>query len=189
MIHEWNNYTGFKVLSFFINNSNLKIHINELARKLKISTSSVFKYCNLYLKNNFLFKEKKANSVFYFLNNDNVFIISLKKSLFIGTLIKSKPFLNFIDNNKKNIVSFILYGSYASGNYTEKSDIDLLIIYNKNNIDYSEILKLESIFNKQLGLTKISLNQWIEKLNNKDIFINSVLKNNVCLWGENLNDF
>ncbi|MDD4049709.1 MAG: nucleotidyltransferase domain-containing protein [Candidatus ainarchaeum sp.] len=188
MLKEWSQYTGFKVLSYFIENPNTKIHLNELARKLNVSASSVLKYCNSYVKDTVLFKEKKSNSVFFSLNNDNVFVKSFKKSYFIGSILNSSSFSKFIEENKSSLVSLILYGGYSSGNYSENSDVDILIIYNSDKINYNSILNLENVFKKEINITKLSLNQWVKKLNQKDEFITSILNNHVCLWGANIND-
>lgn len=189
MLSTWNNFVGYKILRFFLENPNTKIHVTELSRKISISKSSVSYYCENYYKEKILKQTKIGNTLNYYLANDNVFVKSFKKSYFLGIILNSKEYSIFLKNNKSNLVSLILYGGYSSGNYSENSDIDLLIIYNSDKIDYSSILKLESIYKKEINITKLSLNQWVKKLNQKDNFINSILKNNVCLWGAEINDF
>jgi uncharacterized protein len=187
MLNNWTKFTGFKILSFFLINPNKKIHINKLSREINVSSSSVMTYCNNYYLENILKKEKVANSILYSLNNNNVFTKQLKRSFAVGVIINSKEFNSFINNNS-SLTSCILYGSYADGNYSENSDVDILIIYNNSKLDLNPLLKLENIFKKEININKISLNDWIKKLNKEDKFILSILKNNICLWGEDINE-
>lgn len=188
MLKEWAQFSGFKILSYFLNYPNSSIYINDLARKISVSPSSVLKYCNSYYKEGILFREKKANAIFFSLNNNSVFVKSFKKSHFLGLILNSSEFSTFIEKNNSNLVSLILYGSYSSGNYSEDSDIDLLVIYNSDKIDFSNLLKLEKTFKKEINITKMSLTNWIDKINKKDNFAISILKNNVNLWGADINE-
>lgn len=189
MLSVWNNFVGYKILCFFLDNPNTKIHLTELSRKINVSKSSVSYYCENYYKEKILKQKKLANTISYYLDNDNVFVKSFKKSYFLSVILNSKELSNFLKINNSNLVSLILYGGFASGNYSEKSDIDLLVIYNSDKIEYDYLLKLEIILKKEINITKLSLNHWVKKLNQKDNFINSILKNNVCLWGAEINDF
>jgi predicted nucleotidyltransferase len=187
MLKIWTKITGFKILSFFLLNPSKKIYINELARELNVSSSSVMTYCKNYYLENVLKKENFANSIFYSLNNKNIFTKQLKKSFVVGLIINSKEFNVFINDNP-NLISCILYGSYADGSYSVNSDIDILIIYNNSELNLNNLLKLETIFKKEINITKISLNEWVKKRNKKDHFVTSILKNNICLWGEDINE-
>lgn len=51
-----------------------------------------------------------------------------------------------------NIVAIYLYGSYARGNYTEESDIDIAAIVRGNRIDLQEKLKQIWDISSDIGL-------------------------------------
>lgn len=51
-----------------------------------------------------------------------------------------------------NIVAVYLYGSYARGNYTEESDIDITAIVKGNQIDLQKKLKLVWDISADIGL-------------------------------------
>lgn len=51
-----------------------------------------------------------------------------------------------------NIVAVYLYGSYARGNYTEESDIDITAIVKGNRIDLQKKLKLVWDISADIGL-------------------------------------
>lgn len=52
----------------------------------------------------------------------------------------------------ENIVSIYLYGSYARGNYTEDSDIDIAAIVKGNRIDLQKKLKLVWDISADIGI-------------------------------------
>lgn len=59
--------------------------------------------------------------------------------MFMNMLTCNK-FVNFVNSlkNKKSIIALIVFGSYARGDYTNNSDLDICIITNKfiNNADF-----------------------------------------------------
>jgi len=78
---------------------------------------------------------------------------------------------------KYEIVKFILFGSYAKGNYTENSDIDIAIIFN----DYNNLLEM------QLDLMRIrrKIDSRIEPhpFRAKDFNISNPLVNEILKYG------
>ena len=78
---------------------------------------------------------------------------------------------------KYNVQGFLLFGSYAKGDPTEHSDIDLLVDFRKI-IDMFEMIDLQeylqSLFDKKIDLgTKNGLKSFIKK---------SILKEAITLW-------
>jgi predicted nucleotidyltransferase len=106
--------------------------------------------------------------------------------------------LNTIINFKKNklteeflknddtIISIILYGSYANGEYDSKSDIDLIILVNKKKQFTNTIQKLESRLKKIISPQILTISDW-QKIKEKDkIFYESVIRNHIVLYGSGL---
>ena len=84
----------------------------------------------------------------------------------------------------------ILFGSYATGNYTENSDIDLLIV---KNISESKLEELELkarkrlrkiIFNYKVGIDIISVSQKMLKEKNNNAIIQEILSKGEILFSE-----
>ena len=185
MFTEWNKFKGWDILEYFLKNPNTKIHLNGLARLLKVSSRTALIYCNGYFKDNILKKEKNANSISFYLNNNIHLVKQLKKIWFLRALQKNNVINNFLKKNK-GIMDVMLYGGYCSGEYSNNSDIDILIITNSEKIDCTSFEDFAHGFNKELGLVKLTSCKWDELLKKKDSFALSVIKNNISLLEETI---
>jgi len=181
MIKEFEKYQGVNVLNFFLENPDLDIHIKELSRRLKISPATSKKFCNLFNKENMLTSEKKGNSIFFRLNNFDNYVKLLKKTYAI-TKIKE----NWKKASVEDLKSVVIYGSYASGEYSNNSDIDILLITRKKDINHSFILKFQKKIKKEVNVTKMTYIEWQKLKQKKDPFVKEVLENNFVIQGEKI---
>lgn len=180
MFNELRNYAGINVLSFFLENPSREIHIKELARVLKISSSTSKTFCDLFTKKRILLSEKKSNSIFFKLNNESDYVRELKRFFSIDFFSRN---FNF---KLEGILNVSIYGSYASGEYCEKSDVDLLVISRNKTFDDLFIEKFQSKIKKEVNVTKFTLSEWTKIRELKDPFYNEIEKNNFSLFGGKL---
>lgn len=184
MINEWNKFKGWCVLQHFLLFPNSKIHINALARKINIGPNTAQRFCRIYFTDGLLKKEEIGNVHLYSINNTDARIVALKK--FIGPYIVSDRLHSFISSNK-SVLSIALYGSYASGDYHETSDVDLLILTSDDTLlDTAEIKKHIFALGKDFNPTILSISKWRAMEKNKNAFFISIQKNNILLWGNAL---
>jgi len=127
MLESFNKYIDLKVLGFFLANPKTSINVNELARQLKVSPTSVNHAAKLFHDKGYLTKDEKGLAHYYRLDLSNPVVISLKKAYGIDLILSSGPQEAFI-NADENIISLALYGSYAGGDYEEDSDVDFLVV-------------------------------------------------------------
>ena len=106
---------------------NTAYYINELARTLNISPGSVYSSVKRLESESLLTKEELGKAHYYRLNKEHLIVGSLKKAYGIGFILSANVMDVFLENDP-GIISLALYGSFASGNYDENSDIDFLII-------------------------------------------------------------
>ncbi|MFA5049742.1 MAG: nucleotidyltransferase domain-containing protein [Candidatus Micrarchaeia archaeon] len=183
MIKEWNKFKGWSVLEYFLLNPNIKIHINELSRRLGIGLRTAQKFCSEYKEEGLLNKKEIGNIHQYYINEKDQRIKILKK--FIGPYLASdqqylKP---FIEKNK-NVLSIALYGSFSKGDYGNKSDLDILVITsNEQKINNEDFLHIGSKLEREINVMAIPLDRWRKIEREKTDFFNSVKKNNVLIWG------
>ena len=111
------------------------IHLRELSRLLKTGLPNVLRYAKILEKENVIKKQKDANLI----------KLKLKKSLktiAYLTQINTEKFLvlpqkiqtaisDFLDDLEIKPLIVLIFGSYAKGNYTKNSDIDILLIFQK----------------------------------------------------------
>lgn len=182
MLEKWDKFSGWKVLEYFIRNPNTKIHIQGLARELKISSKTAKEYCDIYARNGIFNKERVANSIRFYLNNEDKIVKELKKFWFLSFLREQKVIENLLKLNR-GVISILLYGAYSSGEYTNESDIDILIVAQTEKLDISPLSEFGVSLGKEVGVTKFTLGKWRELKKKKDNFIESVLKNNIVVYG------
>lgn len=181
MINEFYKYAGIRILKFFLFNPNTEIHIKGLARRLKISPATAKLFCEVFTKKGFLNEVKKGNLKIYSLNNESVYVREMKK-LFLLLGLKEKG----IEKIAKKCVSLAIYGSCASGIFNEKSDLDILIIGKKEDVDMNQALKIEKALGRQLQLTIIPYFDWEKMKKNKKPFVQEVLANHLLIKGAEL---
>ena len=100
---------------------------------------------------------------------DNLMEIDIKKARRI-LYKKYTPHVNLLTQEiknilKNNLVSIILFGSYARGDFTVNSDIDILVIIEDTEVDYRE--RINDFLDKIDGLTHVVITNLLLKVPNK----------------------
>ena len=91
-----------------------------------------------------------------------------------------------IETLAKKHISLAIYGSYSSGEFNEKSDLDILIIGKKKEENKDFALKFGKKFGKEIQLTTISYYEWEKMKKNKDPFALEVLSKHILISGADL---
>lgn len=122
-----------------------EFHLREIARKIKITPIYVSKELNNFEKIGLVKKQKKANLHFYSINKNHKLYKNLRE-----IFVKSRSILDLLKSKLKNLdINYaFVFGSYAEGKDTEKSDIDLFII---GKLDENKLLEKIQIFEKEIG--------------------------------------
>ena len=184
MITVWRKFVGWKLLEHFLNNPTKEFYLKELSRILDLSPASAKNYCDLYEQDQVLISIKRANARMFYLNNDLPLVKAVKRFYFLMRLNEEKSIKEFIKLNP-HIISLVLYGSYSSGDYDEKSDVDFFVL-SDTKINRKPLLKLQKSLGKQVQLTVMPLVKWLSIKDRKDNFAASVLLNNIPLCGAEL---
>lgn len=178
MLDQFKKFTGFKILEYFITHPTSEIHLKELARTLKISPGSVKFYCDLFESEGILISKKKGNLRLFKLNNDDFTVREIKKTYYL-LLLKE----NGIQEICENCGSLAIYGSFASGEFDEKSDLDILVIGNKEDINYDILHEIEKKTGLKLQLTVVPFYKWEKMKEEKDYFAESVIRKHILIKG------
>jgi len=178
MLEEFRKFVGYKILEYFLLNPTKKTYLKELAKILEISPRSVKIYCDIFVKDKLISKEIKGNLHLFSTNNDNFKVRELKKGIFLNILGELG-----IEKISDDFTSIIIYGSHASGNFDERSDIDLLVIGNENKINKDLVVKIMKKVGKDIQLSVFSMIKWEKMKKEDDAFVKSVIKNHVLIKG------
>ena len=111
------------------------IHLRELSRLLNTGLPNVKRYATNLEKEKVVKTQRDANLVKLKLNKSPKTIAYLKqvnteKFLALPRLIQTAV-ADFLDGLDEKPIITLIFGSYAKGNYTKDSDIDILLVFQK----------------------------------------------------------
>ena len=160
------NNNSYKILKVFLDSPLHDFQLREISRLTKIAPPSVKKYLLDFEKKSLISKRLRKNYNFpiYRANRENEEFIFLKKI----SIILELNYSGLVDYLWETLSpkAVVLYGSYAKGESTEDSDIDLFILGNEKNLGLE---KFENILNKKIH---ILFNNDFDKMNKE-------IKNNI----------
>jgi hypothetical protein len=133
IVYDINNENWIKVLKLFFDGPNVTLHIREVARRANLTPRGA-KYILDSLKNDGLLNNESGNIVNNFWGNyNNEKFIGLKRSLNLNSLYSS-GLITALENFYHIPKCIILFGSYAKGEDTSKSDVDIAIVTDMKDI-------------------------------------------------------
>ncbi|MCK4936998.1 MAG: nucleotidyltransferase domain-containing protein [Methanosarcinales archaeon] len=143
-------------LSYVFTKSNLKIlrllkkeeglYIREIAERLAISPFSVHNSIKLFKRFGFVKEKKVKNRKTIYLVRDNPILKKIFSLINISDLSENKNFKQLMKSGKVGI-----YGSFASGEDTIESDIDLWC-YKQENVSNIELREITREIEKDFGM-------------------------------------
>lgn len=169
-----------RFMEFFLINPYEEVYLREIAKKLNISPFAAKKYTDILIKEGLIVDEKKANLRYLKANTFNIFYKYLKISHNIKQLIDS-GLADFLKENITNITSIILFGSFAKGDDTKESDIDVLIIGKKSSFNLS---KFEKKLKKEISIHFFSWSEWNNKTQKDHPFYYEIINHGIPVYGE-----
>jgi predicted nucleotidyltransferase len=158
-----------KIISKIFLSPGEKHNANALAQELGEYYSAVWKELVKLEKIGILSSQKNGNSKDYQINEKCPIVDELRSIVLktdgMGTVLKKK----LLDLN--NVKEAFIFGSFASGEADERSDIDLMIIGEVNLDKLSPtISKLEKKINRPINYIIYSDEEWKTKENAQDTF-------------------
>lgn len=174
-----------KILTLFSVSPGSKFTRNEIKEKAVLNNVPLDSALSKLLNNKLLIKEKRFFNLNFENKNLKALMEIVRKEHLKFKEIPLKIYYILIDvsvvlANIKNIINVYLFGSYAKLIHTEKSDIDLAVILEKEGKDIiskikKSINKIERKYNKSLEL------HFFDKrdVHQKDPIIKEILRNNV----------
>ncbi|MBU2561869.1 MAG: nucleotidyltransferase domain-containing protein [Nanoarchaeota archaeon] len=176
MFEKLSKKTG-KVLDHFLDNPGEEFYLRQVATILKISASTAKIALETLEKEGILKKESRANANFYSLNTESKKVTELKIAKNMDFITRS-GIAQQIQEQNTSIISLVLFGSYAKGNNTKNSDIDILIISQKK-ANYSTI-DCEGV---EVSIIQYTPQEWKEKAKKDKPFYQEIITTGKVLVG------
>ncbi|MFQ5975003.1 MAG: nucleotidyltransferase domain-containing protein [Candidatus Hydrothermarchaeales archaeon] len=121
------------------------LHIREIAEKTNTSPATVHKAIELFKKLDFIVEKKVKNRKNVSLNRKNVVLKKIRTLINTNKILTSKAYKKL-----KKTGTIGVYGSFASGEDTPESDIDIWI-YSKKKIDQIKLKSTTRKLTNELG--------------------------------------
>ena len=131
-----------EILSIFVEEPDKKLNVREVARMAGVTPTTASKHLKNLSKNKFLLKKKERNMILYSADTESQTFRDFKIYQNIKK-IKETGVVDFINTELSYPETIILFGSYAKGENTKRSDIDLFILSeSKKGIDCGKFQKI-----------------------------------------------
>jgi predicted nucleotidyltransferase len=179
------NQTTIKILALFRSDYETAIHVREIARSIQTDTKTVGIHLNRLENINVLKSTIRGRNKEYQLNIDNTvtkYYVILAETYTTITYLESNYLIKKLTGEILDRIdgTVILYGSYAKGEATEDSDVDLLVIPDKK-IDSEAIAETGRITGKEINIKETDSVLFQEGLKENDPLICEIIKNHIVL--------
>jgi predicted nucleotidyltransferase len=166
--------TRVEILKLFLFNTNNSFYQRQISNLTAQSIRGVQREVDKLNRIGLIEKSTQGNRIYYKVNKKCPIVEDLKNIFFKSVGIAEVLRDNF---KEKGIKIAFIYGSYARGEESLLSDIDLMVIGDISSKELSSILsKPKKELMREINYVVFSLNEFINKVMQKDHFINSVLK-------------
>ena len=173
-----------KVLRFFVLHPEQSFYEREIARKADLSPSSTHHVLARLYRTGVINRKQNGRMYFYFIDKTNPY---LKEFKVLANLLMLEP---LVERLKRLSHKIVLFGSWAQGNDTEDSDIDLFIVSSEREKVLSVVNKFSystKLYNRKIQPIISSPEELLKKGKEGRVFLEQVEKGNV-LWEREINE-
>lgn len=171
--------TRVKILTEILLNSDKEYHIRQLARIIDKSPILVQKELKNIENLGLLQHRKQGNMVLYSIEKNSAIIEDLKR-IFLKTEGVGNELLKNLD--KSQIQYALIFGSFARGVETTKSDIDLMII---GDIEEKQLLRsissVETKIGREVNIIHWTFDELLQKSKHQIPLLMEILKTNLIM--------
>lgn len=179
-------------LALYLNKTGM--HIREICRSAKLTLPGVSKHINRGQEDKIITCEKRGRLKICRLNFRSQKLVPIIQNTELMRFQKlphsiQDSFNSFIADLKEKPLIALIFGSLAKGGYTKKSDLDVLLVFQR--VDNRLVENIEVLANKIKGRTMVNIqpitvdyNEFEKKiLDKEDEFIKDIRKNALVLYG------
>ena len=163
------------------------VHMRELARLVKTSYNNTVRNINILEQENVIKKEKDANLIKVKLKNYPLTLAYLKQTHTENFLALPKKISNavteFLNELEEKPLIALIFGSYAKGNFTKDSDIDILLVFQEikqKNIE-NTAKRISMRTNTKISPVYVGYKEFEKNLLNKEHEFSNEIRNNIII--------
>lgn len=176
----------WKVFSYFLSHPSDEIYVKELAKLLKVGPTSANNTLQSLEKMGLLQRQERARSHFYSLDNESAAVKSLKIAYFL-TRLEDAKLVEGLTEADQDMISLCVYGSFADGTFDKNSDLDLLIISQKDKpVFNSAVTEFENMLGLEVNIEVFTLHKWKRVKEEDKGFYREVMASHILLYGSDI---
>lgn len=189
-------YSKVKILRFLVK-SQSQSNGREIAKNVGLSHVKAHTALKDLTRQGVVNMRSAGSSLVYWLNEDHFLVREIIRPAFEKEegLVEYLCRLILKEISSPRPLSIILFGSFAKGNASADSDIDVVIIYprSKNKAVISRELseaekKITSFFGNHLSCVPLLADEFRKKLKAKDAFIHEIIRGGKIIYGKSITD-
>jgi predicted nucleotidyltransferase len=164
--------------------------VRSIARKLKLGIPSVKYGLDKLIKKKLIKSKKEGRNLKFYINYKNNLIIPSLYNIEYSRLLKLPKYVqdvvfDFLKILEDKPILTLIFGSYAIGDYTKQSDLDVLLVFNKIRGEIEKKAKIVADrYDIKLEPVYLSWEKFSAKFfNKKDKFMKQVKDNKILING------
>ena len=177
-----------KLLREMVRNEEREYCLEDLVKATKQSFGTVHPAIGGLVVSRIVVVRKMGRSKLYRVNQRHVLYEKVKDLI----LAERDGYLNIArefseDLEKKHIRNIILFGSVARGDFTERSDIDVLVVYSRTKPEDAVLERVEALMDEYdvtIVPVYLSVTETKDRMRKADQFILNVLEEGEVLYGD-----
>ena len=151
-------------------------HINELSRRTGFSLRGVAKELNNLLSGGILIREISGNQHRYQLDPDCPIHKEIK-GLVLKTVGLSDVLKRVLHPVEKEIELAFIFGSFASGDYDNTSDVDLFVVGDLSGVRLAEVLgPVQNEIGRAINVSQFTPTEYRRRKKRRDHYLTRVLE-------------
>lgn len=184
--------SSVKILKLFLADPTQEYTIRNVSLKAKVNYRLVYQEIIKLEKEKIITIKKVGSSKVCKINlSSNVslfsYIESLRKTSFQNKHAMVRVILNELNDLSTVYYSFLVFGSYAKGKHSKKSDLDLLFVISDSedlNKFEQEVLSKLNLLSYKLDINVIKDESFLEMKSKQELnIVNEIIKNHIILDG------
>lgn len=184
-----------KILRFLVK-SQAQLNGREIAKNVGLSHVKVHTALKDLTSQGVVNMRSVGSSLVYWLNENHFLVKGIIRPAFEKEEGVFGQITKIILSNIKppRPLSIILFGSFAKGDASADSDIDVVIVYCRKNKELisKELSEAEKkitlLFGNHLASVPMAIGEFQKKLKKKDVFINEVIRTGKVIYGKNISE-
>ncbi len=165
-----------EILKLLVMNPVGAFNINEISQQIGSTPRGVEKELKNLLSGGILKRDIIGNQHLYKLD-ENCPISREIKGIIIKTVGVAQLIQKALKPAEKKITRAFVYGSFASGDFGNESDVDLLMVTRLSGIEVAALIgDLQNEIGRAINVSQFSMDEFDRRKQNNDHFISQVLK-------------